>query len=391
MQVLRAPSTAAQASAPPSAPSSSNVAVPATARGGPKKILSDGMEFTPDEVSSLLSETVDFTVIGVIGSQGTGKSTILSLLAGARWADTWQLQDPLFAPQSDSVVMQAGHQTSGIDLHVTPERLILLDTQPLFSPSVLLELQKREASLPPDVQTHENLFELYSLRVAMLLLSSCHVVICTQDARCDPLALRTLRTAHMLRHRMPDLSVLAQLGPQSAAAAISAAASALNADESPPAIVEYTPHFAFVFSRMPPDAFDAHRQSTLRAMLQRLFVASASTETTTLASEQTDGDAAADRGGATVTDGGDATPMEVYCLPAVGVSGGQRLCASHLGYRAEAERCRDELLSIQRRPFARPITEKEWLRGFGRMWDMIRRNAMLADFNRCVQKLHHYA
>jgi hypothetical protein len=79
-----------------------------------------------------------------------GKSTIMSLLAGAPWAGesgSANLHEPPFAQQPPDVVLQAAHQTSGIDLYVTGERLLLLDTQPLLSPSVLLELQRRETSL----------------------------------------------------------------------------------------------------------------------------------------------------------------------------------------------------------------------------------------------------
>ena len=39
-------------------------------------------------------------------------------------------------------------------------------------------------------------------------------------------------------------------------------------------------------------------------------------------------------------------------------------------------------------PFAKPLTEREWLRGVSRMWDLIRRSATVADYNRALQKLH---
>ena len=58
------------------------------------------MEFLPDEAATLLSDTSDFTVIGILGAQGTGKSTLMSLLAGARWADAWQLHEPPLSPEA---------------------------------------------------------------------------------------------------------------------------------------------------------------------------------------------------------------------------------------------------------------------------------------------------
>ena len=37
-----------------------------------------------------------------------------------------------------------------------------------------------------------------------------------------------------------------------------------------------------------------------------------------------------------------------------------------------------------------PAAERDWLRGVGRMWELIKRSALLADYNRAVQKLHAY-
>ena len=39
-----------------------------------------------------------------------------------------ELYEPPFAPQTLETVLQAAHQTSGVDLHVSPERLLLLAT-----------------------------------------------------------------------------------------------------------------------------------------------------------------------------------------------------------------------------------------------------------------------
>ena len=175
------------------APSASSSVVGSSARQrgtAPSRLLNESFDLQLDEASSQLSDVTDFSVIGILGMQGVGKSTIMSLLAGARWDEEgFMLSDAPFLPQSDESILHAVHQTSGIDLMVTGERILLLDTQPLLSASVLLELQRREASLPNEVQTHENLHELQTLRLAMLVLSSCHLVVCVQDeslVRCIP-------------------------------------------------------------------------------------------------------------------------------------------------------------------------------------------------------------
>ena len=118
-----------------------------------KLMTGANLEISCNELMGHLSDQTDFTVVGVLGCQGVGKSTLMSLLAGAGFARGGSrdaaarniIEDAPFAPQDEETVLNAAHQTTGIDLLVTPERLLLLDTQPLLSPSIMLQLQQREA------------------------------------------------------------------------------------------------------------------------------------------------------------------------------------------------------------------------------------------------------
>jgi ABC-type cobalamin/Fe3+-siderophores transport system ATPase subunit len=103
-------------------------------------------------------------VVGVIGKQGVGKSTILSafsedpknvcpvacaVLIPTNKLTLLSLQTFTIAPATKAL----DHQTTGIDMYVTAERIILLDTQPVLSWSVL-EHTLRYGSLdgiPPEV------------------------------------------------------------------------------------------------------------------------------------------------------------------------------------------------------------------------------------------------
>ena len=193
-------SSAAPAPVPAPAP-----APAAAAMRGPRKLLSATLELNLEDVVPALADVSEFTVIGVLGMQGVGKSTLMSLLGGAGWAESpsprsHELHEPPFAIASVEQVLTAAHATAGIDLHVTPERLILLDVQPVLSPSVLLEMQARGDALPADAQSHENLLELHSLRLAVLLLCVCHHVVVVHGGHFGPVARRGgLRTAGTLR------------------------------------------------------------------------------------------------------------------------------------------------------------------------------------------------
>lgn len=53
---------------------------------------------------------------------------------------------------------------------------------------------------------------------------------------------------------------------------------------------------------------------------------------------------------------------------------------------------RDELLSLRHRPLAHPeLSEREWLREAGRVWELLRTSRQLDMYNRGTHKLHLWA
>ena len=62
-----------------------------------------------------------FTVISAIGTQSVGKSSLLNKIAGT---DVFKTHESVDNPESF-----LKHLTRGIDLHITKERLLLLDPQ----------------------------------------------------------------------------------------------------------------------------------------------------------------------------------------------------------------------------------------------------------------------
>lgn len=117
-----------------------------------------------------------------------------------------------FKPQEYEHEVTATHCTTGIDLYVTPNRMLLLDTQPVMSASVFERISNLDTtantsvtnpkkyqgtSVPSsssgtsigDVGLLTNMdgaLEMHSLQMAAFLLSVCHVVILVQDWFFDP-------------------------------------------------------------------------------------------------------------------------------------------------------------------------------------------------------------
>ena len=66
-------------------------------------------------------------MVGVIGKQRVGKSTLLSLLAGNKFTDS--NENMIFRPSGKDSRELAQNKTSAIQAYVTSERTILLDVQ----------------------------------------------------------------------------------------------------------------------------------------------------------------------------------------------------------------------------------------------------------------------
>ena len=56
-----------------------------------------------------------------------------------------------FPIESADTCMECAHQTVGVDMHVTADRVILLDCQPVLSSSVVLDMIMEGAELPDGV------------------------------------------------------------------------------------------------------------------------------------------------------------------------------------------------------------------------------------------------
>lgn len=154
-----------------------------------------------DGISEFLTDNTDFLVIGVIGLQNSGKSTILNSLAKLSKND-----DDFFRVQTYEHQMLGEHCTNGIDIYVNARRIILLDCQPLLSASVMdrtIQLEKKNTS---EFTTIENTMEVQSLQMIGFLFSVCHTVLFVQDWVTDMNLVRLLMAAEMLKPVTPTVS-----------------------------------------------------------------------------------------------------------------------------------------------------------------------------------------
>ncbi|KYM94720.1 Protein SMG9, partial [Cyphomyrmex costatus] len=156
------------------------------------KFMDENMQLCENTID-FLHDQQDFLVVGCLGAQGVGKSTIMSLLTSHYSSNIFPVQDLSHYENSTNC-------TTGIDFFITKNRVIYLDTQPILSGFVIDSAasfdQKKGA---PDFMNSDSNLELQSLQFAAFLFSVCHVIIFVQDWFVDPNLVRFLQTAEMLK------------------------------------------------------------------------------------------------------------------------------------------------------------------------------------------------
>ncbi|XP_076273584.1 nonsense-mediated mRNA decay factor SMG9 isoform X2 [Rhynchophorus ferrugineus] len=194
------------------------------------KLIEDGIIST-EHLQDYLQENNDFLVVGIVGGQGVGKSTLLNLLAEKVITDDFkqllfkqskesledfdninllsqQLEethiedDFIFRTQTIENIENCTNCTQGIDIYVSPNRVIFLDCQPFLSVAVLDDLIKSEnkrANLVSEFIPLENSGEIQGLQYTSFLMSVCHILIVVQDWFFDSNVVRFIQTAEMLK------------------------------------------------------------------------------------------------------------------------------------------------------------------------------------------------
>lgn len=321
-----------------------------------------------DTALEALTDQSDFLVVGVLGCQGVGKSTIMSLLANGM-----ALKDKrscIFPPQSRQTEELGTHETSGIDMTVTNERVILLDTQPILNASILDNLIRHERNIPSEVTSAENYAELQSLQITTFLLTVCHVVLVVQDWFCDLNVMRFLKTAEMLK-------------PMSGVPTSHESSSSLSAEE----LDEYYPNMIFVYNKGTREDFEADnvknmllttsilfQHSRLKIKSSASMISSEILTFSDLLEEYSD--------------------INLFLLPLYDITlkkggngvhlSGSSYCG-HPSWEVLIEELRSQTFSIPRHHLTHhQLTEKNWFHFAARSWEMARKSSLLSEYNRLL-------
>ena len=191
------------------AASSSLAGPPAPGRSDLRLVDARGEWCASERLSRhVLSDNADFTVVGVVGTQGAGKSALMGHLAGFPAFGGATAHDPRVSstpasasssrtktttptpqPQPPFPVGPAdvpfgggdGPTTRTVDVRVTPDRLILLDAPPVLSPALLRRRPAAAAAAAADADdAHRR-----DARLARFLADACDVILVVADGPDD--------------------------------------------------------------------------------------------------------------------------------------------------------------------------------------------------------------
>ncbi|VVB14853.1 unnamed protein product [Arabis nemorensis] len=303
-----------------------------------------------------LTENTDFTVVGVIGPPGVGKSTILNEIYAFDGSSPGML--PPFAIQTEEIKAAAKHCTIGIEPRVSAERFILLDVQPVFSPSILAEMIRPDGSssipvLGSDSLSAELAHEIMCIQLGVLLASICHVLLVVSEGVHEDNMWQLMSTVDLLKHAIPDPSSptlsrlhISEIGPE------------MEYKEKLTEGSEYMATPIFVHSKLQDQDLSPKNVLLLRKALAQYFESSSFM---------------LGRSGSEL-----AEPVS-FVIPS------RSSRNQHESYQLAMWKLRDQVLSARSKSFSRPVSEREWLKNSAKIWEMVKNSSIISEYGRALQ------
>nr|GMC96499.1 protein SMG9-like [Ipomoea batatas] len=348
---------------------------------GSLNLLSDSWELHTDRFLPFLTDNTDFTVVGVIGPPGVGKSTIMNEIYGFDSSSPGML--PPFAIQSEEIRAMAKHCTVGVEPRVSSERIILLDSQPVFSPSVLAEMIRPDGSSTISVIMGESLsaelaHEMMSIQLGVLLVSICHIIIVVSDGVHDLSMWRLMSTVDLLKHGIPDPSSLSLSHPQSS----SFLSEKENKDKNGEGGEEYMATPVFVHTKLRDEDLSPHNLAQLRKGLSQFFSSSSFMRSKCHYTSKDTNDSVHANSQSHKVDS-DSQLLKLFLLPSKHKDNLPR--AQYESYESAFWKLRDQVLSMSGPSFSRTVSERDWLKNSAKIWDIVRNSSIIADYCKTLQ------
>ncbi|KAM3364114.1 nonsense-mediated mRNA decay factor SMG9 [Capsicum galapagoense] len=343
---------------------------------GSLNLLSDTWDFHTDRFLPFLTDNTDFTVVGVIGPPGVGKSTMMNEIYGFDAASPGTL--PPFAIEAEETRAMAKHCTVGIEPRVSSERIILLDTQPVFSPSVLAEMIRPDGSSTIPILSGESLsaelaHELLSIQLGVLLASICHIILVVSEGVHDASMWQLMSVVDLLKHGVPDPSSLTLSHPQSSEKE--------NRDKILDSEGEYMAEPVFVHTKLRTEDLAPCNLVQLKKALSQFFCSSSfvrSENQNTAKESQVSAVSLNDHSA-----GRQSESLKLFLIPSRNKD--DSLKPQYESHISALWNLRDQVLSKRGSSFSRTLSERDWLKNSAKIWEIIRNSSIIMDYCRTLQ------
>lgn len=99
-----------------------------------------------------------------------------------------------------------------------------------------------------------------------------------------------------------------------------------------------------------------------------------------------------------VENGSEATSIRKLRKPEKGVNfyvlplkvSGDVVQNTYESYHVMLQQLRNQVLSLQRRSFSKPLFERDWLKVLPRIWDLVKKSPVLAEYCKMLQSSGHF-
>ncbi|KAK3131439.1 hypothetical protein QOZ80_6AG0506470 [Eleusine coracana subsp. coracana] len=340
---------------------------------GSFSLVSDSWEAHTDKFLPFLTENNDFMVIGIIGPPGVGKSTIMNELYGYDGTSPGML--PPFATQTEESKLMAKHCTAGIDIRISNERVILLDTQPVYSPSVLIDMMRADGSstipvLNGDPLSAELAHELMGIQLGVFLASVCNIVLVVSEGINDLSMWDLMLTVDLLKHNIPDPSLLTS----------SASQDKENKIDDQSDSEDYIADLCFVHARLQEQEFSPSKVMLLRKILEKHFNSSSFKIGSSSATVQISDPSVSS---STKVEDVTSSQQDIFLLPLRAHDNSMKF--EYGTYSSMLRMLRDQILSRPGRSFSKNLSERDWLRSSAKIWDMVKKSPVISEYCKALQ------
>lgn len=318
-------------------------------------------------------------MVGIIGTPGVGKSTIMNEIYGFDGSSPGML--PAFSILSDEVRSMARHCTLGIEPRISSERIILLDTQPVFSPSVLAETMRPDGSSTVSVISGESLsaelaHELMSIQLGILLASICNIVLVISEGVHDLNMWHLMLTVDLLKHGLPDPSSPIFSHPQNS----NVGSEKENKDKTSTS-KEYMATSIFVHAKVQDQDLVPHNTLQLKSAFVRYFKTSSfmGDNFEKVHCEQLLSSGVPDTRNLDV----DGEDRRLVVIPNRNKDDSTR--GQYESFNLALWKLRDQILSMNGASFSRTVTERDWLKNSAKIWELVKSSPIVMEYARTLQ------